>query len=421
MLLALCAIIWVYADAVITFTSPGYSLEQHAAAVPLLKILIAFILFISSSAIMACGLQTIHHFFVPAAGQIAINIVFIGVLIGCLRYNLPIEYLAWGIVFAGFVQALMHVIGYFYSGLTFSLPTWSTWRDFGVILIKFFPCLITMSILEINVYVDGQFASYLPVGSTTFISYASNFMRIPLGIFAVAFSTILLPHFSRVSIYKPKRLSFYLLESIKMILWISLPAALLMGFFSYDIFYTTYYSPKFTLYDVQQVSILLQAFLFGLIFFSLNKILMNIYYALHSTVIPTVISLVAVGVNIALNYFLMNTFGALGLVTATSLAALFQTVLFLAVLRYHFNLKIYINVLYKFLVRYMAQLLATAVLFYTLYFAITRSITTSLPNYSQLLLHSFVMWLWVAPLCLAVMLTLYVTRGLFGIKVHFLK
>jgi putative peptidoglycan lipid II flippase len=206
-----------------------------------------------------------------------------------------------------------------------------------------------------------------------------------------------------------------------MILWISLPAALLMGFFSYDIFYTTYYSPKFTLYDVQQVSILLQAFLFGLIFFSLNKILMNIYYALHSTVIPTIISLIAVGVNIALNYLLMNTLGALGLVIATSLAALFQTALFLAVLRYHFNLKIYINVLYRFLVGYLTQLIVIGVLFYALYFAITRGIVTSLPNYSQFLLHSFVMWLWVAPLCMAMIIMLYATRRLFGIKVHFLK
>jgi putative peptidoglycan lipid II flippase len=419
-LLLLCFAIWWNADTVVTFTSPGYSVEQHSAAVPLLKVLIAFILFISSSAIIACGLQAINHFFIPAAGQIAINIVFIGVLLICLAYDLPVIYLAYGIVFAGFVQTIMHIVGYFYSGLTIALPNKKTLKEFWLILIKFFPCLITMSILEISIYIDGQFASYLQVGSTTFISYASNFMRIPLGIFAVAFSTILLPHFSRIA-HKPKRLSFYLLESIKTILWVSIPAALLMGFFSYDIFYTTYYSPKFTLYDVQQVSILLQAFLCGLIFFSLNKILVNIYYAFHHTLIPTIISVISLLVNILFNYLLMHSLGALGLVIATSLSAVVQTILFLAVLYYYFDFKIYLGVIYSFMVRYIMQLAVVFSLFFVTYYAIVAGVKTFVPLYSSLLLQSFVMWLWVGPLCLSVMVALYYTRRLFKIRVHFLK
>ena len=61
-------------------------------------------------------------------------------------------------------------------------------------------------------------------------------MGIPLGIFAVAFSTILLPHFTRMKMEQPEKLNFYLFESIKFILWITIPAALIMSYLSTDIF-----------------------------------------------------------------------------------------------------------------------------------------------------------------------------------------
>jgi putative peptidoglycan lipid II flippase len=246
-------------------------------------------------------------------------------------------------------------------------------------------------------------------------------MRIPLGVFAVAFSTILLPHFSRVSAYAPKRLSFYLLESLKMIAWVTIPAALLMGFFSYEIFYTTYYGKNFTLYDVQQVSSLLQAFLYGLIFFSINKILVNIYYAFHSTIIPTVISIIATVVNIGLNFLLMRHFAAWGLVMATSISAGLQMILFLLVLHYYFNFKLYIKPFFIFLKKYTVQLIVVMGLFCGIYYTIIKAIQLYMPDYEQFLLKSFWVWLWIAPLCGLTLIALYATRKLFGIKLHFLK
>ncbi len=420
-LLVVCIGIWFYADNVVTVAAPGFSHEQHAAAVPLLKVLIAYIMFISSSAVLAGGLQAVNHFFVPASAQIFVNIIFIGTLMLCLRYDLPVIYLAYGIIFSGLIQTLLHFWAYFYTGLHILMPTQSTWVEFGKVLGKFFPCLITMSIMEINLFIDGQFASYLQQGSITFISYSADFMRIPLGVFAVAFSTILLPHFSRVFAYAPKRLSFYLLESIKMIVWISLPAALLMGFFAHDIFYTTYYGKNFTLYDVQQVSSLLQAFLCGLIFFSVNKILVNIYYAFHSTVIPTIISIISTVVNIGLNYLLMHQFAAWGLVIATSLSAGVQMILFLAVLHYHFNFKLYFKPFFGFLKRYIAQLIVIMGLFCALYYVLVKTIAWYAPEFEHILLKTFVLWLWVTPLCILAVIVLYFTRKFFGIKLHFLK
>ena len=93
-----------------------------------------------------------------------------------------------------------------------------------------------------------------------------------MGAFAVAFSSILLSHFSRISRYAPKRLSFYLLESTKFMLWITVPVDSSNELFCYDIFYTIFYriAKNFTLSQVEEAASLLVAFLPGLFFFSLK-------------------------------------------------------------------------------------------------------------------------------------------------------
>jgi putative peptidoglycan lipid II flippase len=81
---------------------------------------------------------------------------------------------------------------------------------------KFLLCFMSMSVMEINLFFDQRFASYLAAGSVKLINLANRFMGIPLGVFAVAFSTILLPYFARVKLDNPDRLAFYLFEGTKL-------------------------------------------------------------------------------------------------------------------------------------------------------------------------------------------------------------
>ena len=62
--------------------------------------------------------------------------------------------------------------------------------------------------------IDHNFASFLPIGSVTLIKYGSRFMGIPLGVFAAALSTILLPHFTRVSMQTPENYNFIFMNAL---------------------------------------------------------------------------------------------------------------------------------------------------------------------------------------------------------------
>lgn len=418
LVLALCAVTMWQAPFVVKCLVPGWTAEKMAIVVPLLRILMPFIFFLSSSALLTGALQAVNHFFVPAFSPILLNSIFIGGILVCINFGLPVTYLCTFIIGAAFITFLGHVVAYLQLEFSFARISKESWTQIGAVLLKFFPCMLTVSFFELMLLISTSFASYLPEGSIALIYYANRFMGIPLGVFATAFSTILLPHFSRVATYAPNRLSFYFLETTKFIAWITLPASLLMVFFADKIFLT--FSSKFTPEQATLGSHILIAYVIGLFVFSLNKILPNIYYAKHNTWIPATASLVAGTVNVGLDLILMHFFQAVGLALSYTIAATLQVCILVYLLKKWFNLRLYLRPFANFAARYTLQLLITCCAFLQTYYACGVIINRYAGPMSSFLLKGFGLWLWVGPLALVCMLFLFKTRHRFGVKLHFL-
>ena len=421
MVLVLCIIVISKADTVIRFIAPGFSVEQINNAVPILQVVMPVIFFFSSSALLASALQAVGHFFVPAISPVLLNILFISGLITCLSFRLPIIYLCWFILLGGLLQFIIHVVAYIKLQFGFGAIKKENFQQLKSILIKFFLCLPSISIMELSLFIDTSFASYLPKGSISLIYYANRFVGIPLGVFAVAFSTILLPHFSRLSFYMPKRLNFYLFESAKFVFWIILPTILLMTFFSEKIFYTIFLSPKFTLTQVSEAAHILRMFLLGLFFFSLNKILLNLYYAMHVTWIPALIAAGATIVNVILDSLFLNWLQAPGLALATSLSSMVQALLFAYFLYSKYGIRLYIMPFMFFTIRYSIQLITLFIPFILFYYIIEWFMISYIPSpITTFLLYKLGFWLWVGPLSLLLFILLWYLRPYFKVKLYFL-
>ncbi len=419
--LALCALVIIKAPTVVWIMAPGFSPEQIVRTVPYLRILMPFIFFISSSALLAGALQSVNHFFVPAFSPILLNIVFISSLIICLSNKFPVEYLCFFILCGGLLQFLWHVATFLKLDFSFGAITERVKQIFGGVFLKFGNCLMSMSVMELSLIIDTQFASLLPAGSVAMLYYANRFMGIPLGVFVTAFSTILLPHFSRVVTYAPKRLSFYLLEAAKLIFWVTVPMTFLMVFFSEDIFATIFLSDKFPMEKVQQASVVLIAFISGLFFFSLNRILLNLYYALHNTRVPAVVSIVATLANVGLNAMLIGSLKAPGLALATVFSAMIQTGLYALYLYKRLHFTFYCAEFARFVGRYLLQLVITGAVFLFLFYSIYHAIAMVMPEVvAHFLLHKIGLWLWVGPLSGLAFLALYYFRRMFRVRVYFL-
>jgi putative peptidoglycan lipid II flippase len=400
----------------------GQANEQALLAVSYLRILIPFILFLSMSALLASALQSVHHFFVPAFGQVLINIIFITGIGICMLYRLPVSALCIFILASGAVQLLWHLQAYFKLGFGFGQVTSESWQAMKRVLHKFIPCLLSMSVMELLLFVSTSVASFLPAGSIALIYYANRFMGIPLGIFSRAFSTVLFPYFAKVGAYAHKRLSFYLFEAAKLIYWVMVPVSLMLACVAEKLFLTLFLSKKFTIEHVYEAKTILIVFIIGLLFFSLNHILLNLYYALHETRIPLVISIIVLIIDIILSYFLlMPMFGAPGIAMATVIVSMMQTVLFAAGLYYFFDFAFYWRQFFQFALRASAQLMIVGVPFAAAYWVLTQFMSSLSPFWAHFLLATVIFWIWFIPLGAAAFFILFKTRSLFGIRLYFLE
>lgn len=417
--LTLCALAIVYAEPLIRSIAPGFSESQVHKAAPFLQIMMPFIFFISSSALLAGALQGVGHFLVPSLGSIILNCIFIGSISLCLYYKLSVTYLCVGIVFAGFIQFFINLITYNTYGFCISKFTKDDIRNFGHVFTKFLGSLLSVSIMEISFFIDTSFASYLPKGSISLIYYANRFMNIPLGVFAIAFSTIMLSHFSRIYNEEREKVVFYVMEAFKLVFWVTIPISVFMSFFSYDIFYTIFLSEKFTITQVSDASIILIAFIAGLFFFSLNKIVLNVYYAHHDTLIPGLIASISTLLNVVLNYVFIAHFQAVGIALATTISTgILQTILLFAGLRRYHGIVTSLNDHVSFIVRYIFQLIVTLPLFFIIFYCIRWCF--SMTSYEHLFLKTVFLWVWIMPLIAAFFALLFKTRHTFGINAYFL-
>jgi putative peptidoglycan lipid II flippase len=398
----------------------GQPMEQVLYAIPFLRILMCIIIFISSSWLLASALQAVNHFYIPAFSPVLVNIIFIAGLVIGVWQKIPVSspFLSYMIVAATFAQFVLHLHMYFKLGFGFGKITPKTWHYFSDIFSKFLPVMLCMSAMEIGNFIDTSFASYLPKGSVSLIYYANRFMGIPLGVFATAFATILLPHFSRITAYAPSRLSFYLLETAKFIAWVTIPVTIIMSFFA-DTIFSTMFSDKFTGPQVHEAGSILIAYTVGLFFASFNKILISIYYALRNTKVPAVISGLTIISNIIFNSLLIGPLQSSGLALASAISWMLQTIMFVVCLHYLFDMKVYVGAFLHFAVRYALQLACIGGLFFGVFAALVSIIWWYIPSISGFFIAGLGLWLWVGPLCLLFFLAMWYTRKAFGVRLYF--
>jgi putative peptidoglycan lipid II flippase len=414
----------IWTPHIVYYVSPGFSEQQTAITASFLKILSPFVLFVSLSSLFAAPLQAMGNILVIGLSPIVLNITFItGCCVG-LWYHTPPTILCWFILFGGFLQLIMH--GYYFKKEGFSLgitfdrqKLYSFWSFF----LKFLLCLPSVSIMELSLFIDTSFASFLPSGQLSLLYYANRFANIPLGVFVVSFSTVLLPVFSRMHHYRPRRLHFHLFEALKVVIWTLAPITLLLCYFAYDIFYILFFNPiSFDSTHIELSAAILQTFSLGLLFFACNKIIVHVFYSLDKAWIPAMVSTIATIANALGNWLLLPYFQAIGLATATVLSAMLQLLLLVIILKKYFHYRFFSLRLLDFLGRYCLQLL----LFFSAWVAVYRTIVYTIQScvplwISYYFLKTILLWVWVGIMALLLMISLWRWRTTFGIPLHFLE
>ncbi|MEE8118726.1 MAG: murein biosynthesis integral membrane protein MurJ [Gammaproteobacteria bacterium] len=313
--------------------APGFHAEpeRFELTVNLLRITFPYLLFISLTAFAAGILNTFGRFGVPAFTPVLLNLALISAAIWFAPYfSDPITALAWGVLIAGLAQLAIQLPALARIGLV-PVPRLGRAKN-GVrqIMRLMLPALFGSSVAQINLLVDTLIASFLTAGSISWLYFSDRLMEFPLGVFAIALATVLLPSLSALHTNKdPEAFSRTLDWALRLAFIIGLPAALGLFMLAGPIVVTLFQYGEFSAQDVRMTEISLQAYAIGLFGFTLVKVLAPGYFARQDTRTPVRFGLVAMFTNIVLNlglvvYLVQSEYFAphAGLALATSIAAL---------------------------------------------------------------------------------------------------
>ncbi len=313
--------------------APGFYMAEDSLRYQLtsdmIRITFPYLLLISLTGFCGSVLNSYGRFAVPAFTPVLLNISLISAAVVAAPYfDEPAFALAWGVLAAGCLQLTFQMP--FMAGLRLTpRPVWDL-HDDGVrrILALMGPAIFGVSVSQINLLLDTVLASFLPYGSVSWLYYSDRLVELPLGVFAIAISTVILPALSRQQANSsPQAFRATLDWAIRMVLLIGMPAAVALIILAQPILMTLFQYGKLTVRDVSMAAMSLQAYSLGLLAFMLIKVLAPGYFSRQDTKTPVAIGIKAMMANMVLNiafvvplhYFWQR--GHIGLALATSLAA----------------------------------------------------------------------------------------------------
>jgi putative peptidoglycan lipid II flippase len=179
------------------------------------------------------------------------------------------------------------------------------------------PATFSSGMMQINVYTDLFFASGIPQAASA-LGYATLLVQTPLGLLSNVILVPLLPMFSRLA--DPSdwpELKLRIRQGIMLTAITMLPLSALMIALAFPMVRVVYERYAFTKDTSQFVASVLMAYGVGMFVYLGRDVLVRVFYALGDGDTPFRISIINIGINAVLDYFLVKPFGAPGLVLAT--------------------------------------------------------------------------------------------------------
>jgi putative peptidoglycan lipid II flippase len=310
----------------------GFHSQTVMLTLELSRILFPYLWFLSLYALGMGILNSHRHFLAPAMGPAILDLVWIGAVlwVPCWMgqdYFAKISWLSYVILFGGFLHVAVELpplrkIGFKfrwiwdtgYEGLK------KTWR-------LLLPVVLSFAVVQINITVDMTLGMALGPGANSSLWYGNRLMQFPLGIFALAMGTALLPMLAQQIARGEKEASRKTLSfALRSIFFIILPSSVGLIVLREPIIRMLFERGEFDATSTARSAAVLLGFTVGLFAFAGQKIMNSGYYAAHDSKTPMKTSVISLCSNIILNLILMVPFKEAGLAIATSISGMIQFV-----------------------------------------------------------------------------------------------
>jgi putative peptidoglycan lipid II flippase len=207
------------------------------------------------------------------------------------------------------------------------------------------PATFGAGIYQISQFVDTFFATSLAQGSLTLLKLADRLNQLPLGIVGIALGTAILPMLSR-HIHSGDAAEAQRLQgnAFEIATLLTLPAAAALAICAPAFVTAFFVGGRFTDADGAIMAQIVAALVAGLPAYVIVKILNPGFFAREDMRTPVWTALAALIVNIAINLYVVEHYGIVGLAGATAASASLNCILLYTVLHrrgwFHFTAKL---------------------------------------------------------------------------------
>ncbi|MBW2664602.1 MAG: murein biosynthesis integral membrane protein MurJ [Deltaproteobacteria bacterium] len=307
---------------------------QFSLTVTLTRIMFPYLFFIGLVALCMGILNSLGHFAAPAFAPVFLNVAIIGsALLISPHLNRPVIGLGAGVLIGGMLQLLLQIPFLLSEGLIFWKA--ATFCHAGIKKVGrlMLPAIFGTAVYQINILAGTLLASFLGEGSVSYLYYADRLVQFPLGIFAIATATAIMPTLSRQAMEKKyEALNDTIAYGLNLVLFITVPSMVGLMVLNEPIVALLFERGAFDAESTRQTAAALFYYGMGLWAFSAVRIVVSIFYALQDSRTPVKTGIVSVAVNISLGIILMKSMGHCGIALSASIASMINLILLVTAL-----------------------------------------------------------------------------------------
>ncbi len=308
---------WIGAPQLVRYVvAPGASPATQALTTDLMRILLLSPIFLGFGIAAKGILEGQDRFVLPAVAPILYNAsTILGAVI--LGPRIGVHGVALGVVAGAIAFLLIQVPGLVRSGMRYSMsidPKSAGVAEVGRLLA---PRLLGQAAFQINFIAVTNLAWRTGDQNVSALNYAWQLLMLPHGVLALSISTVILPTLSRLwQAGEIEAFKTTLGRALRPLVFLSLPAAIVLFAFRVPIVQTLFQTGAFTAESTSLVAAPLAYLAAGLVSYALVEAMTRAFYAMHDTRTPVLAGLVIVVINIALGVALLDRMGYLGLAVA---------------------------------------------------------------------------------------------------------
>lgn len=272
--------------------------SRWTEAMPLMRIMLPYAVLICVAAILSAMLNVHDRFAVSSLTPVVLNLVWLVALLGICPF-LPAEgywrigTVCWGILLAGLAQVLfqlpaLRALGYC---LRPTLRGWRTSPYVRRVLLQMGPASLGIALAQINICLDGWLAFYGAEWAPSALEYADRIIYLPLGLFATAFATVLLPTYARHFADNAPAAALETFErALCNLLLLMVPMTVGLMLLAQPTVALIYQRGAFTADSTLWTARAIVAYAPGLIIFSASKVTVPLFYAQKDLRTPVVVA-----------------------------------------------------------------------------------------------------------------------------------